>query len=56
MTSGSLRFISTSLHLKDLYGSGFLLNIKPGHLDEACRSIEEKLMKLDSRVFCLSGV
>jgi ABC-type multidrug transport system ATPase subunit len=47
MTSGRLRCIGTSLHLKDLYGSGFRLNItsKPGRLEEACQSIEEKLMK-----------
>jgi len=47
MTAGRLRYIGTSLHLKDLYGSGFRLNItsKPGRLDEACHSVEEKLMK-----------
>ncbi|GJJ67939.1 ABC-2 type transport system ATP-binding protein [Entomortierella parvispora] len=47
MTAGRLRCIGTSLHLKDLYGSGFRLNItsKPGRLDEACQSVEEKLMK-----------
>lgn len=46
MTDGLLRCIGTSLHLKELYGSGFRLNItsKPGRLDEACQSIEEKLM------------
>ncbi|KAG0057853.1 hypothetical protein BGZ83_000040 [Gryganskiella cystojenkinii] len=51
MTSGTLRCIGTCLHLKDLYGSGFRLNItsKPGRLDEACRSIEEKLMKPSGR-------
>ncbi|KAF9922051.1 hypothetical protein FBU30_007846 [Linnemannia zychae] len=42
MTSGRLRCIGTSLHLKDLYGTGFRLNIssKPGRLEEACESIE----------------
>ncbi|KAF9150209.1 hypothetical protein BG015_007989 [Linnemannia schmuckeri] len=47
MTNGLLRCIGTSLHLKELYGSGFRLNItsKPGRLDEACQSIENKLMR-----------
>ncbi|KAG0286417.1 hypothetical protein BGZ96_009463 [Linnemannia gamsii] len=47
MTNGLLRCIGTSLHLKELYGSGFRLNItsKPGRLDEACQSIEDKLMR-----------
>jgi ABC-type multidrug transport system ATPase subunit len=46
MTNGLLRCIGTSLHLKELYGSGFRLSItsKPGRLDEACQSIEDKLM------------
>ena len=46
MTSGQLRCIGTSLHLKELYGSGFRLNVtsKPGRLQEACRSIEEKVL------------
>ncbi|ORY99506.1 P-loop containing nucleoside triphosphate hydrolase protein [Lobosporangium transversale] len=47
MTSGRLRCIGTSLHLKELYGSGFRLNIssKPGKLQEACESIELKVLK-----------
>ncbi|KAF9134142.1 hypothetical protein BGX30_012033 [Mortierella sp. GBA39] len=47
MTNGLLKCIGTSLHLKELYGSGFRLNItsKPGRLDEACQSIEDKLMR-----------
>ncbi|KAG0089085.1 hypothetical protein BGZ93_010054 [Podila epicladia] len=51
MTSGQLRCIGSSLHLKELYGSGFRLNItsKPGRLQEACQSIEEKV--LGSRLF-----
>ncbi|KAF9583478.1 hypothetical protein BGW38_009372 [Lunasporangiospora selenospora] len=46
MTGGSLRCIGTSLHLKDLYGTGFRLNItsKPGRLEEACQSIEQHVM------------
>ncbi|KAF9334496.1 hypothetical protein BG006_002055 [Podila minutissima] len=51
MTSGQLRCIGTSLHLKELYGSGFRLSVtsKPGRLQEACQSIEEKV--LGSRPF-----
>ncbi|KAG0358872.1 hypothetical protein BG005_001686 [Podila minutissima] len=51
MTSGQLRCIGTSLHLKELYGSGFRLSVtsKPGRLQEACQSIEEKV--LGSRLF-----
>ncbi|KAF9307164.1 hypothetical protein BGZ74_009869 [Mortierella antarctica] len=51
MTSGQLRCIGSSLHLKELYGSGFRLSItsKPGRLQEACQSIEEKV--LGSRLF-----
>lgn len=46
MSNGLLRCIGTSLHLKELYGSGFRLSItsKPGRLNEACQSIEDKLM------------
>ncbi|KAF9085053.1 hypothetical protein BGX23_010001 [Mortierella sp. AD031] len=46
MTSGRLRCIGTSLHLKELYGSGFRLNVssKPGRLDEACESIERQIL------------
>ncbi|KAF9083778.1 hypothetical protein BGX23_011147 [Mortierella sp. AD031] len=53
MTNGLLRCIGTSLHLKELYGSGFRLNItsKPGRLDEACQSIEEKLMRRTGRPY-----
>ncbi|KAG0273216.1 hypothetical protein BGZ97_010776, partial [Linnemannia gamsii] len=53
MTNGLLRCIGTSLHLKELYGSGFRLNItsKPGRLDEACQSIEEKLMRRNGRPY-----
>ncbi|KAG0309390.1 hypothetical protein BGZ98_002896 [Dissophora globulifera] len=45
MTLGRLRCIGTSLHLKELYGSGFRLNIssKPGRLQEACESVEKIL-------------
>ncbi|KAG0371471.1 hypothetical protein BGX24_001628 [Mortierella sp. AD032] len=47
MTNGQLRCIDTSLHLKELYGSGFRLNItsKPGQLDQACQSVEDHLMR-----------
>ncbi|KAF9911846.1 hypothetical protein EC991_002149 [Linnemannia zychae] len=47
MTNGLLRCIGTNLHLKELYGSGFRLNIasKPGRLEEACQSIENQLMR-----------
>ncbi|KAF9127553.1 hypothetical protein BGW39_005784 [Mortierella sp. 14UC] len=46
MTSGRLRCIGTSLHLKDLYGSGFRLNVssKAGRLEEACESIERQIL------------
>ncbi|KAG0373183.1 hypothetical protein BGX24_012036 [Mortierella sp. AD032] len=46
MTSGRLRCVGTSLHLKDLYGSGFRLNIssKPGRLEEACESVERQIL------------
>ncbi|KAG0085669.1 hypothetical protein BGZ92_008811 [Podila epicladia] len=46
MTSGQLRCIGNSLHLKELYGSGFRLSVtsKPGRLQEACKSIEEKVL------------
>ncbi|KAF9148462.1 hypothetical protein BG015_009807 [Linnemannia schmuckeri] len=46
MTSGRLRCIGTSLHLKDLYGSGFRLNVssKPGRLEEACQSVERQIL------------
>ncbi|KAF9320866.1 hypothetical protein BG003_004423 [Podila horticola] len=55
MTSGQLRCIGTSLHLKELYGSGFRLTVtsKPGRLQEACQSIEEKF--LGSRPFKRTG-
>ncbi|KAK3841772.1 MAG: P-loop containing nucleoside triphosphate hydrolase protein [Linnemannia gamsii] len=47
MTNGQLRCIGTSLHLKELYGSGFRLKInsKPGQLDQACQSVEDHLMR-----------
>ncbi|KAG0224141.1 hypothetical protein BGW41_005240 [Actinomortierella wolfii] len=47
MTLGRLRCVGSSLHLKELYGSGFRLNIysKPGRLEEACQSVEEQLMR-----------
>ncbi|KAF9962998.1 hypothetical protein BGZ65_006714 [Modicella reniformis] len=47
MTTGRLRCIGTSLHLKELYGSGFRLNItsKPGLLEEACESVANQLLK-----------
>lgn len=47
MTLGRLRCMGTSLHLKELYGSGFRLNVssKPGRLAEACASIEQSLMR-----------
>ncbi|KAF9413574.1 hypothetical protein BGZ94_000677 [Podila epigama] len=47
MTLGRLRCIGTSLHLKELYGSGFRLNVasKPGRLAEACASIEQGPMR-----------
>ena len=47
MTSGRLRCIGTSLHLKNLYGSGFRLNIssKTGRLQEACEQIEAVVLK-----------
>ncbi|KAG0094319.1 hypothetical protein BGZ93_007353 [Podila epicladia] len=47
MTLGRLRCMGTSLHLKELYGSGFRLNIssKPGRLMDACASIEQDLMR-----------
>ncbi|KAI8606351.1 P-loop containing nucleoside triphosphate hydrolase protein [Dissophora ornata] len=47
MTLGRLRCIGTSLHLKELYGSGFRLNIssKPGKLQEACESVEKQILK-----------
>ncbi|KAF9294425.1 hypothetical protein BGZ88_003919 [Linnemannia elongata] len=46
MTSGRLRCIGTSLHLKELYGSGFRLNVssKPGRLEEACQSVERQIL------------
>ncbi|KAF9208694.1 hypothetical protein BGZ59_010494, partial [Podila verticillata] len=47
MTLGRLRCMGTSLHLKELYGSGFRLNVssKPGRLAEACAAIEQNLMR-----------
>ncbi|KAG0206044.1 hypothetical protein BGX28_002454, partial [Mortierella sp. GBA30] len=47
MTAGRLRCIGTSLHLKELYGAGFRLDIssKPGRLDEACQSVESQILK-----------
>ncbi|KAF9307177.1 hypothetical protein BGZ74_009883 [Mortierella antarctica] len=47
MTLGRLRCIGTSLHLKELYGSGFRLDVssKPGRLADACASIEQGLMR-----------
>ncbi|KAG0057842.1 hypothetical protein BGZ83_000029 [Gryganskiella cystojenkinii] len=47
MTLGRLRCMGTSLHLKDLYGSGFRLNIssKPGRLQEACEQVEAVVLK-----------
>ncbi|KAF9357986.1 hypothetical protein BGX26_002719 [Mortierella sp. AD094] len=47
MTSGHLRCIGTSLHLKELYGTGFRLNVssKPGRLQEACESIQNQILK-----------
>ncbi|KAG0340963.1 hypothetical protein BG004_006208 [Podila humilis] len=47
MTLGRLRCIGTSLNLKDLYGSGFRLNVssKPGRLQQACAVIEQNLMQ-----------
>ncbi|KAI1321577.1 hypothetical protein EDD11_003057 [Mortierella claussenii] len=47
MTSGRLRCIGTSLHLKDLYGSGFRLDIssQPGRLQEACESVEHQVLR-----------
>ncbi|KAI8349326.1 P-loop containing nucleoside triphosphate hydrolase protein, partial [Mortierella sp. GBAus27b] len=47
MTTGRLRCIGTSLHLKELYGSGFRLNIssKPGQLEEACQSVISQLLQ-----------
>ncbi|KAF9925032.1 hypothetical protein BGZ67_008934 [Mortierella alpina] len=46
MTLGRLRCIGTSLHLKQLYGTGFRLDIssKPGRLDEACQSVERQVL------------
>ncbi|KAF9289189.1 hypothetical protein BGZ68_009887 [Mortierella alpina] len=46
MTLGRLRCIGTSLHLKELYGAGFRLDIssKPGRLDEACQSVERQVL------------
>ncbi|KFH67556.1 hypothetical protein MVEG_06288 [Podila verticillata NRRL 6337] len=46
MTEGQLRCLGTSLHLKELYGSGFRLSVtsKPGRLQEACQGIEEKVL------------
>ncbi|KAF9961954.1 hypothetical protein BGZ72_000576 [Mortierella alpina] len=47
MTLGRLRCIGTSLHLKELYGAGFRLDIssKPGRLDEACQSVERQVLR-----------
>jgi len=47
MTTGRLRCIGTSLHLKELYGSGFRLDIssKPGRLEEACESVVHQLLQ-----------
>ncbi|KAF9104757.1 hypothetical protein BGX27_009947 [Mortierella sp. AM989] len=47
MTAGRLRCIGSSLHLKELYGSGFRLNIssKPGRLQEACENIQTQVLK-----------
>ncbi|KAF8976612.1 hypothetical protein BGZ46_008121 [Entomortierella lignicola] len=46
MTSGRLRCIGSSLHLKELYGTGFRLNIssRPGQLQEACESIQSHIL------------
>ncbi|KAF9950283.1 hypothetical protein BGZ70_001441, partial [Mortierella alpina] len=46
MTLGRLRCIGTSLHLKELYGTGFRLDIssKPGRLGEACQSVERQVL------------
>ncbi|KAF9560516.1 hypothetical protein EC968_006134 [Mortierella alpina] len=46
MTSGRLRCIGSSLHLKELYGTGFRLDVtsKPGRLEEACRSLQETVL------------
>ncbi|KAF9185875.1 hypothetical protein BGZ51_002361 [Haplosporangium sp. Z 767] len=47
MTSGRLRCIGSSLHLKELYGTGFRLNVssKPGRLEEACQGVEGQILK-----------
>ncbi|KAF9214178.1 hypothetical protein BGZ59_004164 [Podila verticillata] len=47
MTAGRLRCIGTSLHLKDLYGTGFRLDLtsKPGQLEEACQSVQNSVLK-----------
>ncbi|KAG0346976.1 hypothetical protein BG004_000386 [Podila humilis] len=47
MNSGHLRCIGTSLHLKELYGSGFRLSIssKPDRLQQASKAIEQNLMR-----------
>ncbi|KAF9429270.1 hypothetical protein BGZ76_001576 [Entomortierella beljakovae] len=47
MTMGRLRCIGSSLHLKELYGSGFRLNVssKPGRLQEACESIQTQVLQ-----------
>ncbi|KAF9960389.1 hypothetical protein BGZ70_008616 [Mortierella alpina] len=46
MTNGRLRCIGSSLHLKELYGTGFRLDVtsKPGRLEEACRSLQETVL------------
>ncbi|KAF9934566.1 hypothetical protein BGZ67_003794 [Mortierella alpina] len=46
MTSGRLRCIGSSLHLKELYGTGFRLDVtsKPGRLEEACRRLQETVL------------
>ncbi|KAG0200928.1 hypothetical protein BGX28_006153 [Mortierella sp. GBA30] len=47
MTGGRLRCIGSSLHLKELYGTGFRLDVtsKAGRLEEACRSIQGTVLK-----------
>ncbi|KAF9303979.1 hypothetical protein BGZ74_002645 [Mortierella antarctica] len=47
MTAGRLRCIGTSLHLKDLYGTGFRLDLtsKSGQLEQACQSVQNSVLK-----------
>ncbi|KAG0262361.1 hypothetical protein BG011_010244 [Mortierella polycephala] len=47
MTSGRLRCMGSSLHLKELYGTGFRLDVssKPGRLEEACQGVEGQILK-----------